>query len=101
MDILSRFVGRYFDGARIIVRPSKRRSSRGEMAKSSTAARIVEKWLNAPTNKSTMSSLLFQCLRDGTGIGMFTATGLDLRKVYLSKFYARPVTGERPARKTS
>lgn len=100
MDTLSAFVAKFFDGAQIIVRPSKRRSSRSERKKSIIVAKAVERWLNGPTNRSTMSSLLYQCLRDGAGIGMFTGTGWDFERVSPYKFYAENVIDVKPLAKT-
>jgi hypothetical protein len=99
MDTLLLSVGNHFGGVRLIVKPSKRRSSKKEKAWNTIAAKYVEWLLNEPKNKSIILNQLCESALFGTGIGMSTGKDVSLQPISYKSF-VKSATKRKPAQKT-
>lgn len=100
MDTSFLSVERVFDGVRLIAKPSKGRSSKKERGLNTIVARLVNKWLHVPKNRSIILTLLSQLEGRGIEIGMNTVEDVSYRAT-ASEFYANHATKLRLAKKTS
>lgn len=98
MDTSFLSVEKVFDGVRLIAKPSKGRLSRKEKALNITAARVVQKWLNEPKNRSIILTLLCQLEAHGIAIGMSTATDVSLQAINYESFVNRATKAKLAAR---